>query len=139
MSLSRNLADFGSYITSSILSYNGSALTIGKQLILGADYVEGVVAIGNSGTAKTISLASGTLQTVTMTGSCTFTMPTATAGKSFALIINTGAGSFTGTFTGVKWPNGTAPTLTATASRWDILSFVSDGTYWYGNYAQAYV
>jgi len=38
----------------------------------------------------------------------------------------------------VKWPSGTAPTLTTTASRWDILTFVSDGTYWYGNFAQAY-
>lgn len=102
------------------------------------NYTEGVVAIGNSSTAQTLSLTSGTVQTVTLTGNCTFTMPTATAGKSFILIVNTGAGSFTGTFTSVKWPSGTAPTLTTTASRWDILTFVSDGTYWYGNSAQAY-
>ena len=102
------------------------------------NYVESVVAIGNSSTAVTLSLTSGTVQTVTMTGNCTFTMPTATAGKSFILIISTGAGSYTGTFTSVKWPSGTAPTLTTTASRWDILTFVADGTYWYGNSAQAY-
>ena len=102
------------------------------------NYVESVVAIGNSSTAQTLSLTNGTVQTVTLTGNCTFTMPTATAGKSFILIVSTGAGSFTGTFTSVKWPSGTAPTLTTTASRWDILTFVSDGTYWYGNSAQAY-
>jgi len=102
------------------------------------NYVEAVVAIGNSSTAKTIDLTNGTVQTVTMTGNCTFTMPTATAGKSFILIISTGAGGFTGTFTSVKWPSGTAPTLTTTASRWDILTFVADGTNWYGNSAQAY-
>ena len=102
------------------------------------NYVESVVAIGNSSTAQTLSLTSGTVQTCTLTGNCTFTMPTATAGKSFILILSTGAGSFTGTFTSVKWPNNTAPTITTTASRWDILTFVSDGTYWYGNYAQAY-
>ena len=102
------------------------------------NYVEAVVAIGNSSTAQTLSLTNGTVQTVTMTGNCTFTMPTATAGKSFILIISTGAGGFTGTFTSVKWPSGTAPTLTTTASRWDILTFVADGTNWYGNSAQAY-
>lgn len=109
-----------------------------KELVLGGDYIEGVVAIGNSGTAQTLSLANGTLQTVTMTGNCTFTMPTAIAGKSFILILSTGAGSFTGTFTSVKWPNNTAPTITATASRWDIFTFVSNGTSWYGTSAQAY-
>ena len=102
------------------------------------NYVESVVAIGNSSTAKTISLTSGTVQTCTLTGNCTFTMPTAVAGKSFILILSTGAGSFTATFTSVKWPANTAPTITTTASRWDILTFVSDGTNWYGNFAQAY-
>lgn len=101
-------------------------------------YVESVVAIGNSSTAQTLSLTNGTVQTVTMTGNCTFTMPTATAGKSFILIVSTGAGGFTGTFTSVKWPSNTAPTLTTTASRWDILTFVADGTNWYGAYQQAY-
>jgi hypothetical protein len=102
------------------------------------NYIETLNAIGNSSTSKTIDLTTGTVQTVTMTGNCTFTMPTATAGKSFILIVSTGAGSFTGTFTSVKWPSNTAPTLTTTASRWDILTFVSDGTNWYGTYAQAF-
>jgi len=102
------------------------------------NYTEGVVAIGNSSTAQTLALTNGTVQTCTLTGNCTFTMPTATAGKSFILILSTGAGSFTATFTSVKWPSNTAPTITTTASRWDILTFVSDGTNWYGNFAQAY-
>lgn len=102
------------------------------------NYLESVVAIGNSGTAKTLDLTNGTVQTVTMTGNCTFTMPTATAGKSFVLILSTGAGSFTGTFTSVKWPSNVAPTITTTASRWDILTFFSDGTNWYGTSAQAF-
>ena len=102
------------------------------------NYLESVVAIGNSGTSQTLSLTNGTVQTVTMTGNCTFTMPTATAGKSFILIVSTGSGSFAGTFTGVKYINGTAPTLTTTASRWDILTFFADGTNWYGTAAQAF-
>jgi len=102
------------------------------------NYVETVVAIGNSSTSQTLALTNGTVQTVTMTGNCTFTMPTATAGKSFVLIVSTGAGGFTGTFTSVKWPSNAAPTLTTTATRWDILTFFADGTNWYGTFAQAF-
>jgi hypothetical protein len=102
------------------------------------DYTEGVVAIGNSSTSQTISLTSGTVQTCTLTGNCTFTMPTATAGKSFTLLLKTGAGGFTGTFTGVKWSSAGTPTITTTASKMDILTFVADGTNWYGSYAQGY-
>ena len=101
-------------------------------------YVESVVAIGNSGTSQTLSLANGTFQTVTMTGNCTFTMPTATAGQSFILKVLTGAGSYTGTFTSVKWSGGTAPTLTATASKYDLVSFVADGSAWSGSIIQNY-
>jgi len=104
------------------------------------NYVETVVAIGNSGTSQTLSLTNGTVQTVTMTGNCTFTMPTATAGKSFILIATQDAtGSRTAVFTSVKFPAGTAPTLTTTATTGrDILTFVADGTNWYGTYAQAF-
>lgn len=104
------------------------------------NYVESVVAIGNSGTTQTLSLTNGTVQTVTMTGNCTFTMPTATAGKSFILIATQdGTGSRTAVFTSVKWPGGTAPTLTTTATTGvDILTFVANGTSWFGTYAQAF-
>lgn len=129
------------YISNTSITGTGSAVlgtspTINNPTV--TNYVESVVAIGNSSTAQTLSLTNGTVQTCTLTGNCTFTMPTATAGKSFILILSTGAGSFTGTFTSVKWPSNTAPTITTTASRWDILTFVADGTNWYGNYAQAY-
>lgn len=104
------------------------------------NYVESVVSIGNSGTSQTLSLTNGTVQTVTMTGNCTFTMPTATAGKSFILIaVQDGTGSRTATFTSVKWAGGTAPTLTTTATTGrDIFAFVADGTNWYGTVAQAF-
>lgn len=100
------------------------------------NYTEAVVAIGNSSTAKTIALTNGTVQTCTLTGNCTFTMPTATAGKSFLLLLKTGAGSFTATFTGVRWSGGTAPTITATANKLDVVSFVADGANWYGSILQ---
>ena len=51
------------------------------------NYIESVVAIGTVTTSNTLSLTNGTVQTATLTAStaCTFTMPTATAGKSFIL------------------------------------------------------
>jgi hypothetical protein len=104
------------------------------------NYIETLYAIGNSSTAVTIDLANGTVQTVAMTGNCTFTMPTATAGKSFILICTQDAtGSRTAVFTSVKFPDGTAPTLTTTATTGvDILTFVADGTSWFGTAAQAF-
>lgn len=86
----------------------------------------------NSSTGITIDLANGTVQIITLTNSATFTMPTATAGKSFIVYLKTGAGSYTAAFTGVKWAGGTTPTVTATASKMDIYSFFADGTNWYG-------
>ena len=103
------------------------------------NYVESVVAIGNTSTAQTIALTSGTVQTATLTGNCTFTMPTATAGKSFILLLRQDAtGNRTATFTGVKFNSAGAPTITATANRLDILTFVADGTNWYGSISQGY-
>ena len=127
---SSQLHVIGSGVISSGLIVNGN-LTFDS-------FTESVVAIGNSSTSQTISLTSGTVQTCTLTGNCTFTMPTATAGKSFSLFLNTGGGSFTATFTSVKWAGGSTPTITTTASKTDILSFISDGTYWYGSYSQNY-
>ena len=87
----------------------------------------------NSGTAITLALTNGTVQIITLTGNATITMPTATSGKSFVMLLKQdGTGSRTVTWSTVKWAGGTAPTITSTASRMDILSFFSDGTNWYG-------
>ena len=87
----------------------------------------------NSSTAITLNLANGTVQIITLTGNATITMPTAVSGKSFILFLKQDAtGSRTVTWTTVKWPSGTAPTITSTASKQDIYSFFSDGTNWYG-------
>jgi hypothetical protein len=106
------------------------------------NYVEGVVAIGTVTSSNTLSLTNGTVQTATLTAStaCTFTMPTATAGKSFVLLLKQAAttGNGSATFTGVKWNLLGAPTITTTAGKMDILTFVADGTNWYGSYSQGY-
>jgi hypothetical protein len=123
----------------------GSSQTLTSKTLTNptvTNYVESVVAIGTVTTTNTIALTSGTVQTATLTAStaCTFTMPTATAGKSFILLLKQAAatGNGTATFTGVKWGTTGAPTITATAGKMDILTFVADGTNWYGSAAQGY-
>lgn len=132
---------YGSTIASTNLQKTGDTmtgnLTVNADLIV-KGYKETHVDNGNTGTSQTIAITNSTLQTYTLNGNCTFTMPTADAGRSFAIFLKTGTGSFTATFTGVKWPAGSAPTITTTASRMDILTFYSDGTNWYGNIVQEY-
>ena len=103
-------------------------------------YLETAPAIVNSSTTQTISLANGTVLSYTLTGNCTFTMPTATSGTSFIVrLIQDATGSRTATFTSVKWPGGTVPVITTTASTGvDIISFVCIASVWYGNAAQAF-
>lgn len=102
-------------------------------------YTEGITTgYANTGNAYTINIATSTIITANLTANCTFTMPANTAGKSFILFLKTGSGNYTGTFTGVKWASNTAPTITTTASRMDILTFTADGASWFGNYAQNY-
>jgi hypothetical protein len=132
------------YISNTSITGTGSAVlgtspTLNNPTV--TNYVETLQAVGTVGASSTLALTNGTVLTATLTAStpCTFTMPTATAGKSFILILTqASSGMTTATFTGVKWPGGTAPTITATASAVDIISFVANGSVWYGNAAQAF-
>jgi len=102
------------------------------------NYTEATVAIGNSGASQTIALTNGTRQTMTMTANCTVTMPTATNGKSFVMRIITGAGGYVPTFTGVVWPDNTAPTFNSTAGRYYNVVFEADGANWTGAVGPTY-
>lgn len=110
--------------------------TANARFTLAGDYSEAVVT-ANTGTAYTIALTSGTVQLLTLTGNCTFTFPTATAGQSFILLLRQdGTGSRTVTWpAAVRWPGGTAPTITSTANRTDKYVFTADGSVWLGTNA----
>jgi hypothetical protein len=107
-----------------------------------AGYTETITSSGTVGASATLSIALGTILTATLTSAtpCTFTMPAVVAGKSFLLLLkqpDSGTAT-TATFTDVKWGTNGAPTITPTVGKMDILSFVSDGTYWYGTIVQGF-
>jgi len=93
---------------------------------------------GNSGTAKTLDLANGNVQKLTLTGNCTLTLTSPAAGAMRAmtlLVFQDATGSRTITWPGsVSWGAAGAPVLTLTASKMDIISLftVDGGTTWYG-------
>lgn len=67
-----------------------------------------------------------------------FTFQNGRAGGTYILIVRQDSnGSRTVTWpSAVRWPGNTAPTLTTTASRADVFSFVFDGTVYYGTGSQ---
>jgi hypothetical protein len=126
-----------------ITSGSANGVTISNSTLVSSQfnaYTEGITTgYVNTGSTFTLNIANSTIITANLSATCTFTMPSNTAGKSFILFLKTGAGTNTATFTGVKFVGNTAPTITAVANRLDILTFAADGSNWYGNYAQGYV
>jgi hypothetical protein len=126
-----------------ITSGSANGITVSNSTLVSSQfnaYTEGITTgYVNTGSAFTLNIATSTIITANLSATCTFTMPSNTAGKSFILFLKTGAGTNTATFTGVKFVGNTAPTITAVANRLDILTFAADGSNWYGNYAQGYV
>ena len=105
------------------------------------DYAETVYAGGNSSTSVTLAETNGNAQTFTMTGNCTFTMPSGAGlmpGASLTVICTQdGTGGRTATFTAVKWAGGTDPVLTTTATTGvDVITFYTfnggASPVWYG-------
>ena len=97
------------------------------------NYTETLYANTTPGSAFTVNLNNGTVQQLTLGSNITITMPSAAAGKSFLLmLLQNGTGGYSVTWSTVKWPGGSAPTVTSTANKQDMFSFFSDGTNWYG-------
>jgi len=140
----------GSAVLASGVVGSGSAVldtspTISTPTING--YIEGNTNLGTVITTATLNITSSTVLTATLTAStaCTFTLPPVGAGKSFVLYLKQAPSTGNGTATfvtspagNISWPGGVAPTMTATAGRLDIFSFVSDGARWYASYIKNY-
>lgn len=80
---------------------------------------------------------SGGIFTKQLTANSTFTFSNETAGQIIIVrLINDGTGGYTVSWPTVKWPGGTTPTMTTTASKSDVYTFFYDGTDVYGSSSQ---
>jgi hypothetical protein len=128
------------------VAFSTNGAEVGRLTSVGyleAVYSDKVVALGNTGTAKTIDLSQGNVFTATLTGNCTFTLSgsnaNASRGSSFTLILtNDATPSRTVAWSGgsFRFPGGAASlSRTTTANAVDIWVFFTpdNGTTWYGN------
>jgi hypothetical protein len=90
---------------------------------------------GNSGAAKTIDWNDSNCQKLVLTGNCTLTLSNPVAGATYLLRVSQdGTGSRTLTWpAAVHWPGGTAPVITTTASKVDLIALYYDGTSYFGS------
>ena len=90
---------------------------------------------GNSGAGTiTFNWDNGNIQSVTLTGNCTFAFSNPKSGASYQLLITQdGTGGRTVTWpSGVFWEGKSLPALTATAGGLDVVTMVYDGTKYVG-------
>jgi hypothetical protein len=133
-----NDASFATTVTNALAGKAASSHTHAA-----ADITSGTIATarmasrsdaGNSSTALTVDWSAALAQKVTLTGNCTFTFSNPVAGAVYVLELwQDGTGSRTVTWpASVKWAGGTAPTLTTTANKMDLITLYYDGTNYRG-------
>ncbi len=96
---------------------------------------------GNSGTALTLDWLNGRKQRFVMTGNCTLTLSNPVDGAKILLKISSGAGSFTLAWpAAVLWSGGTAPVITAVASKTDMIVLIYEAATakYFGSFQQNY-
>lgn len=94
---------------------------------------------GNSGTSDTIDWSTSNVHFSTLTGNVTYTFSNPGDSGGYVLFLNTGTGGFTATWpSAVRWPSGTAPTITAAADRVDVVvcRYLSLASVYYCSYTQ---
>ena len=80
----------------------------------------------SDGATITFSMATSNLHTVTLGGNRTLALSNVSVGQPFILrLVQDATGSRTVTwFSTIKWPGGSAPTLTTTANKTDVFGFI---------------
>lgn len=115
-------------------TFTGSLLTLnGNGAFAQSAYFNAEIDDGNSSTADTIDWRTGNHHKSTLTGNVTYTFTAPGGATTLTLkLVQDATGSRTATWPAtVKWPGGTAPTLTTTAAAVDFVSCYYDGTNYY--------
>lgn len=103
-------------------------------------YLSGAIqTVAASGGTVNVSFANGNIADITLTASTIFTFSNHVVGTYILKLTQGGTGSYTVTWPAtVKWSGGTAPTLTTTVGKTDIVTLFHDGTNFYGTYSLNY-
>ena len=100
------------------------------------DHTLAAHALGNISGAVTIDLANGSVQTGTLTGNVTFTLPTVATGTTEHLTLiltNDGTAGRAVTITGIKWVGGAAPTFDTAAGAENVIVLRGINGAWIGD------
>jgi hypothetical protein len=111
---------------------------VGNVQIQGQSWVA-LPATGNTTSATTINWNDGNVQEKVLNVSATtLTFINPNAGGTYILILrqrSSGGGTVTWP-ANVSWPGGTTPTITTTANKFDVFTFIFDGNKYFGSYVQ---
>jgi hypothetical protein len=121
------LAQLPSIGANTVLGNNtgSSAVPAAVTTNLQVDSHQGVITSDTDGSTVTFNLATSDWHRVTLGGNRTLALSNATVGQQFTVILaQDGTGSRTVTWwSTIKWPGGTAPTLTTAANGVDVFTF----------------
>lgn len=99
-------------------------------------YKDSLETIVNSATTD-VNLGSGNIQVITLGASTAITFTFAKSGIYTLIVQQDGTGGYAVTWSNtIRWTNGTAPTITTTANKADIITITYDGSEYYGQYTQ---
>jgi len=88
-----------------------------------------VIVTAADGATVTFDLSLGNTQLVTLGGSRTLAVTNDATNQRFTIIVATGAGAFVPVWwAGIRWVGGSAPTVTATANKYDVFTFLRVGS-----------
>lgn len=100
--------------------------------------VESLRLVSASGAAQTIDVSVATVQDITLSANCTFTLAGAVSGRATSLTVvvrQDGTGGWTLTWPGsVSWPSGSAPVVPTAANAAQVFALITldGGTTWFG-------
>lgn len=112
------------------LEYNN----LRKDIVLGK-CVQGAETYAATTTIDWSDKTKGKIRTITLAGNPTIAFSNPTIGQAILIrLVQDGTGSRTVTWPTIKWPGGTAPTLTTTASKIDAFLIICTASGVYDGY-----
>lgn len=130
-----NYTDYVPATSSAGASSAGLPIALNAQGLVDQSMVGGLVVLTYAATVA-VNWSKGAAQKITLTGNVTFTFASPVAGTHYLLeLTQDSTGSRTVTWPTIRWQGGTAPTLTTTAAKTDLIVLIYDGTSYFGQAA----